>query len=83
MSLRQGSKVWAEDRDLAWVAAEVLGFSGKRFQVVTASGKKVKEQKLVLLVFCFFVCLFVPYCEIVCKFVGIGFSGEVVSERWG
>ena len=41
MSLRKGSKVWVEDRDLAWVAAEVVDFVGKQVQVVTASGKKV------------------------------------------
>ncbi|KAK7819479.1 myosin-15 [Quercus suber] len=41
MSVRKGSKVWAEDRDLAWVPAEVLGSVGKQVQVVTSSGKKV------------------------------------------
>lgn len=41
MSLRRGSKVWAEDRDLAWVSAEALDFVGKQILVVTASGKKV------------------------------------------
>ncbi|XP_062160286.1 myosin-15 [Alnus glutinosa] len=41
MSLRRGSKVWAEDRDLAWVAAEALDFVGKQILVVTTSGKKV------------------------------------------
>lgn len=42
MSLRKGSKVWAEDRDLAWVGAEVIEFLGKQVRVLTASGKKVK-----------------------------------------
>ncbi|KAI9118645.1 hypothetical protein K1719_010977 [Acacia pycnantha] len=41
MNFRHGSKVWVEDRDLAWVAAEVTGFAGKQAQLVTASGKKV------------------------------------------
>lgn len=42
MSLRKGSKVWAEDRDLAWVPAEAIEFVGKQVRVLTASGKKVK-----------------------------------------
>ncbi|XP_042961237.1 myosin-15 isoform X1 [Carya illinoinensis] len=41
MSLRKGSKVWAEDRDLAWVPAEAIEFVGKQVRVLTASGKKV------------------------------------------
>ncbi|PSS11638.1 Myosin-15 like isoform 1 [Actinidia chinensis var. chinensis] len=41
MSLRKGSRVWVEDKDLAWVAAEVLDFVGKQVQVATCSGKKV------------------------------------------
>ncbi|KAI4316463.1 hypothetical protein L6164_024441 [Bauhinia variegata] len=41
MNLRKGSKVWFEDRDLAWVAAEVVDFSAKQVQLVTAPGKKV------------------------------------------
>ncbi|KAF3446114.1 hypothetical protein FNV43_RR11293 [Rhamnella rubrinervis] len=41
MSLRRGSKVWVEDRDLAWSAAEVVDYVGKQAQVVTASGKKL------------------------------------------
>ncbi|KAK4761850.1 hypothetical protein SAY87_029734 [Trapa incisa] len=41
MALRKGSKVWAEDRKLAWVAAEVNDFAAKQVQVVTSSGKKV------------------------------------------
>ncbi|CAK9168645.1 unnamed protein product [Ilex paraguariensis] len=41
MSLRKGSKVWVEDRNSGWVAAEVTDFVGKQVQVATESGKKV------------------------------------------
>ncbi|KAJ9168153.1 hypothetical protein P3X46_019712 [Hevea brasiliensis] len=41
MNLRKGTKVWAPDKNLAWVAAEVTDFVGKNVQVLTASGKKV------------------------------------------
>ncbi|KDP34022.1 hypothetical protein JCGZ_07593 [Jatropha curcas] len=41
MNLRKGSKVWALDKNLAWVAAEVINIIGKQVQVLTASGKKV------------------------------------------
>ncbi|VVA11712.1 PREDICTED: myosin-15 [Prunus dulcis] len=41
MSLRRGSKVWVEDRDLAWAPAEVADCRGKQVQVINASGKKV------------------------------------------
>ncbi|KAH9653102.1 Myosin-15 [Citrus sinensis] len=42
MNLRKGSKVWVEDKDLAWVAAEVVSDSvGRHVQVLTATGKKV------------------------------------------
>lgn len=41
MSLRKGSQVWIEDKDVAWTSAEIVGFIGKQVQVVTASGKKV------------------------------------------
>ncbi|XP_057957772.1 myosin-15 [Malania oleifera] len=41
MSLRPGSNVWIEHRDLAWVAGEVVGFVGKQVQVLVASRKKV------------------------------------------
>lgn len=51
MNLRKGSKVWVDDRNLAWIAAEITDFVGKQVQVVTASGKKVK------LVFFFSPCL--------------------------
>ena len=43
MNLRKGSKVWVDDRDLAWVAAEVVDSAGKQVQVVTDSGKKVRR----------------------------------------
>nr|GMD42803.1 myosin-15-like isoform X3 [Ipomoea batatas] len=41
MTLRKGLKVWVEDKDLAWVAAEVTDFIGKQVQVLTENGKKV------------------------------------------
>ncbi|XP_071696471.1 myosin-15 [Rutidosis leptorrhynchoides] len=41
MSLRKGCKVWIEDRDTAWIAGEVIDFTGKQVQVVTESGKQV------------------------------------------
>ncbi|XP_044471628.1 myosin-15 [Mangifera indica] len=41
MNLRKGSKVWVDDRNLAWIAAEITDFVGKQVQVVTASGKKI------------------------------------------
>ncbi|KAL9249460.1 Myosin-15-like protein [Drosera capensis] len=41
MSLRKGANVWAEDKDLAWVPAEVTDLGNDRVQVVTSSGKKI------------------------------------------
>ncbi|KAG4931467.1 hypothetical protein JHK86_048428 [Glycine max] len=41
MNLRHGSKVWLEDRDSSWLAAEVLDSDGNRFLLVTDSGMKV------------------------------------------
>ena len=41
MALRKGSKVWLEDKDSAWVEAEVVDSVGKKVQVITSSGKKV------------------------------------------
>uniref|UniRef100_A0A830CV10 Myosin-15 n=1 Tax=Phtheirospermum japonicum TaxID=374723 RepID=A0A830CV10_9LAMI len=41
MALRKGSKVWMEDKESAWVEAEVIGFDGKQVQVLTLLGKKV------------------------------------------
>ncbi|XP_015572900.1 myosin-15 isoform X2 [Ricinus communis] len=39
-NLRKGSKVWVEDKNFAWVAAEVTDFIGKQVQVITASSRK-------------------------------------------
>lgn len=33
--------VWVPDKELAWVAAEVVGSDGNSVQLVTDSGKKV------------------------------------------
>nr|TKR99635.1 hypothetical protein D5086_0000190650 [Populus alba] len=41
MNLRKGSKVWAEDKNLAWVAAEVTDFLAKKVQIRTVTGKQV------------------------------------------
>ncbi|KAK4854336.1 hypothetical protein QYF36_022466 [Acer negundo] len=41
MNPRIGSKVYVEDKNLAWVAGEITGFVGKQVQVITTSGKKV------------------------------------------
>lgn len=41
MALRKGTKVWVEDKDLVWVAAEVEDFVGKKVQILTEYGKKV------------------------------------------
>ncbi|XP_073030962.1 myosin-15 isoform X1 [Primulina eburnea] len=41
MALRKGAKVWVEDKDSAWVAAEVIDFVGRQVQLLTISGKKV------------------------------------------
>ncbi|GAB4836920.1 hypothetical protein Ancab_001831 [Ancistrocladus abbreviatus] len=41
MSLRKGANVWVEDKDLAWVSAEVSDFVGNQVQVVTSLGKKI------------------------------------------
>ncbi|XP_042486248.1 myosin-15 isoform X2 [Macadamia integrifolia] len=50
MSFRKGCNVWVEDKDLAWVAAEVVGVYGKQVQVVTASRRKlsISSDKLLL-----------------------------------
>ncbi|XP_057248607.1 myosin-15 isoform X3 [Beta vulgaris subsp. vulgaris] len=49
-SLRKGANVWVEDKDLAWVPAEVVDFVGKQVQVVTSTRKKVlsSPEKLLL-----------------------------------
>ncbi|KAJ7966354.1 putative myosin [Quillaja saponaria] len=41
MNMRKGSKVWVEDRNLAWVAADVIESTSKQVQLLTATGKKV------------------------------------------
>ncbi|XP_021890707.1 myosin-15 [Carica papaya] len=41
MNLRKGSKVWVEDKNLAWVGAQVIEFAGKQVQLQTVTGKKV------------------------------------------
>ncbi|KAL4384131.1 hypothetical protein GQ457_15G000200 [Hibiscus cannabinus] len=41
MNLRKGAKVWVEDKNLAWVAAEVTDLRGKQVQVQAVSGKTV------------------------------------------
>ncbi|XWS70176.1 hypothetical protein CRYUN_Cryun03dG0026300 [Craigia yunnanensis] len=43
MNLRKGAKVWVEDKNLAWFAAEITDLKGKQVQVQvqTASGKTV------------------------------------------
>ncbi|GMI81364.1 MYOSIN XI I, MYOSIN XI-15 [Hibiscus trionum] len=41
MNLRKGAKVWVEDKNLAWVAAEITDFRGKQVQLQAASGKTV------------------------------------------
>ncbi|KAG0502343.1 hypothetical protein HPP92_002415 [Vanilla planifolia] len=48
-SFRSGDKVWAEDRDLAWVEAEVLDVRDMLFVVATAQGKKLSVSKEELL----------------------------------
>lgn len=42
MNLRKGSKVWAEDKNLAWVAAEVTDFLAKQVKILTVTGKQVE-----------------------------------------
>ncbi|CAL0332913.1 unnamed protein product [Lupinus luteus] len=42
MILQNGSKVWIQDKDLAWIGAEVIDSSSNRIvNLVTVSGKKV------------------------------------------
>ncbi|CAI0448334.1 unnamed protein product [Linum tenue] len=41
LSLRVGAKVWTEDRNLAWVAAEVTDVVGKQVHLLTSTGNKV------------------------------------------
>ncbi|XP_031498331.1 protein OPAQUE1 isoform X2 [Nymphaea colorata] len=49
-NIHKGSKVWVEDREHAWVEAEVLTVSGMHVSLVTVSGSKVSASlKQVLL----------------------------------
>lgn len=90
MSLRRGSKVWVEDRDFAWSAAEVVDYVGKQAQVVTASGKKVENLRqslcfqinccLVPKTFVLFIFIFLNFGTWGMGFVGSGVSGEAISE---
>ncbi|CAE6162205.1 unnamed protein product [Arabidopsis arenosa] len=41
LNLRKGDKVWVEDKDLAWIAADVLDSSDNKLHVETSTGKKV------------------------------------------
>ncbi|KAK8581891.1 hypothetical protein V6N13_144886 [Hibiscus sabdariffa] len=41
MNLRKGAKVWVEDKNLAWIAAEITDFRTKQVLVQAASGKTV------------------------------------------
>ncbi|XP_027940819.1 myosin-15-like isoform X1 [Vigna unguiculata] len=45
MNLLPGSKVWVEDRDAAWLPAEVLDSEGSNILLLTDSGKKVFASK--------------------------------------
>lgn len=40
-SFRKGANVWVEDKQLAWVPAEVVDFVNNQVQLVTSSGNKV------------------------------------------
>lgn len=41
MNVRKGSTVWVPDKELAWVAAEVIDSDDNSVHLVTDSGKKV------------------------------------------
>lgn len=41
MSYRKGSKVWVEDKDLAWTEGEVVEAKDKLVTVLAAQRKKV------------------------------------------
>jgi myosin V len=41
MSFRKGSKVWLEDKELAWVEGEVVDLKDNLFVVLTNQRKKV------------------------------------------
>ncbi|KAK9683914.1 hypothetical protein RND81_10G174600 [Saponaria officinalis] len=41
VSFRKGANVWVEDKEFAWIPAEVVDFVRNQVEVVTSSGKKV------------------------------------------
>lgn len=41
MSLRKGSNVWIEDKELAWIPAEVVDVAGNHAVIITDAGNKV------------------------------------------
>ncbi|EOA15895.1 hypothetical protein CARUB_v10003985mg [Capsella rubella] len=41
MNLRKGDKVWVEDKDFAWIPADVLDSFGNKLHLHTSTGKKV------------------------------------------
>ncbi|EFH43454.1 hypothetical protein ARALYDRAFT_913100 [Arabidopsis lyrata subsp. lyrata] len=41
LNLRKGDKVWVEDKDFAWIAADVLDSFDNKLHVQTSTGKKV------------------------------------------
>jgi Myosin N-terminal SH3-like domain len=49
MGYRKGTAVWVEDKDHAWVEAEVIQSSDKSVSVLTTDGRKV----LLFIRFCF------------------------------
>lgn len=54
MGYRKGTAVWVEDKDHAWVEAEVIETSEKSISVLTTDGRKVLLCLLVILSpFCF------------------------------
>lgn len=95
MNLRKGSKVWVEDKDLAWVAAEVVSDSvGRHVQVLTATGKKVIIDFSYGSVVCFetmsfgFFILFLKFGVaffffLFNYFAGFGSAGEGVPQSYG
>ncbi|XXG40756.1 hypothetical protein AAC387_Pa01g1394 [Persea americana] len=49
MSLRKGSNVWIEDKERAWIPAEVVDVAENHAVVVTDTGKKIKTLRSKLL----------------------------------
>lgn len=49
MSLRKGSNVWIEDKERAWIPADVVDVSETHAVVVTDAGKKIKTLRSKLL----------------------------------